>query len=295
MRTAGLGRSHGGVDALGAVDLRVRAGTGFGVLGSAGAGKTTLVDLLSTRLRPTRGSATVCGVDIVADPAAVRARIGVPTPVPDARLSGRDTLVLLARLRGTGPAAARRRVDDLVAAFDLGGAAMLGAPDVVVLDEPTAGLDPECRTALWTILGDLTGTGTAVLFTTRRLDEVDRLADDVAVLARGTVVAAGTPGQLTARLGRRPATGVLPGLRPLAEDALLRAGLAPGGTGATTVAAPIEPIELIDDVDLLLGALDAADVALLDRTVVDPTIDEVFRSLCDAGLRDQVLRGRAAG
>jgi len=303
VETAGLGRRHGTVDALVGVDLQVTAGTVLAVLGHNGAGKTTLIDLLSTRIRPTRGTARICGIDVMDDPAGVRTRIGVVTQFGslDGKISARDNLVLVGRLLGAGREEARGRADELLEAFDLveaaarpvdtfsGGmrrrldlaAGLLGAPDVLFLDEPTTGLDPVSRAAVWEIVTDLVRAGTAVILTTQYLEEADRLANDIVVLGRGSVIATGTPAMLKARLGSRTATVTVldPRLQPVAVDELRRSGMAASGVDRTVAV----PIEAPGDVARVVRILDHARIALTDLAVAEPTLDGVYLALHRSG------------
>ncbi|MFF1529185.1 ABC transporter ATP-binding protein [Cellulomonas sp. NPDC058312] len=214
----GLRKSYGDQLVLDGVDLAVRAGTVTALLGPNGAGKTTTVGILSTLLRPDGGTARVAGHDVVADPQAVRAAIGVTGQLSavDDLLTGVENLRLMTQLHHLGRAAGRERTDALLARFDLTDAArkpvstwsggmrrkldlamtLVGSPAVVFLDEPTTGLDPRSRRTLWDEVRALVAAGTTILLTTQYLDEADHLADRVAVLDGGRVVAEGTPAEL---------------------------------------------------------------------------------------------------
>ncbi|OXM58890.1 export ABC transporter ATP-binding protein [Amycolatopsis thailandensis] len=209
--------------ALDGFDLTVPAGTVCGLLGPNGAGKTTAVRILSTLLRPDSGTARVAGHDVVADPRSVRYRIGLvgQNASVDEILTGRQNLVLFARLYHLKSAAAKRRADELLEQFDLTEAAgkpvaaysggmrrrldlatsLILSPPVLFLDEPTTGLDPRARIEVWSSIRDLVGSGTTVLLTTQYLEEADQLADRIAVIDAGRVVAAGTPDELKAKVG----------------------------------------------------------------------------------------------
>ncbi|WP_410660982.1 ABC transporter ATP-binding protein [Amycolatopsis sp. lyj-112] len=209
--------------ALDGFDLRVEAGTVCGLLGPNGAGKTTAVRILSTLLRPDGGQARVAGYDVLADPKAVRYRIGLvgQNASMDEILTGRQNLVLFGRLSHLKAAAAKRRADELLEQFGLTEAAgkpvaaysggmrrrldlatsLILAPPVLFLDEPTTGLDPRARIEVWASIKDLVGSGTTVLLTTQYLEEADQLADQIAVIDAGRVVAAGTPDELKAKVG----------------------------------------------------------------------------------------------
>ena len=219
----GLGKRFGRVMALDGVDLELAAGGVLGVLGLNGAGKTTLVRILATLLRPDQGRAWVAGFDVVKRPAAVRARIGLSGQYAavDQFLTGRENLIMIARLYGLPRGAARQRAAELIERLDLAGAAgrlvrtysggmrrrldlaatLLAAPPVLFLDEPTTGLDPRGRLALWQVLSDLSAQGTSLLLTTQYIEEAERLASLIVIIDQGTVIASGTPGQLRARAG----------------------------------------------------------------------------------------------
>ena len=219
----GLGRRFGDVTALDGVDLELPAGGVLGVLGPNGAGKTTLVRILATLLRPDRGRARVAGFDVAGNPAAVRRRIGLSGQYAavDPFLTGQENLVMIGRLYGLARRHARQRATELTGQLGLAGAAgrqvrtysggmrrrldvaasLLAAPPVVFLDEPTTGLDPRGRLALWQVLGELTAGGTSLLLTTQYIEEAERLAGTVVIIHHGTVIASGTPGQLRARAG----------------------------------------------------------------------------------------------
>src|SRR5882757_86944 len=221
----GLVKRFGVVEALAGIDFAVRRGSILAVLGHNGAGKTSLVDILSTRAKPTSGHASVCGFDVVRSARQVRRRIGVTGQFAalDDALSPRENLRLLARLLGADRQQARDRTDELLGLFELtthadlparvcsGGlrrrldlaASLVGTPDVLFLDEPSTGLDPVSRSGLWEIIAGLAGAGTTVVLTTQYLDEADRLADEVIVLGLGYITLAGTPAQLKSQLGQQ--------------------------------------------------------------------------------------------
>jgi ABC-2 type transport system ATP-binding protein len=237
IRAEGLRKRFGAVQALAGVDLEVPAGTVLGVLGRNGAGKSTTVRVLTTLLRPDSGRALVAGIDVVREPARARAQIGLAGQYSsvDARLSGRENLVMVGRLYHLSRAEARRRCDELLERFDLSAAAhrlvgtysggmrrrldlaasIMNHSPVLFLDEPTTGLDPGSRLELWALVRDLLAEGTTVLLTTQYLEEADRLADRIAVVDAGRVVAEGTADELRGRVD-------LPGLdRPTLDDVFL--------------------------------------------------------------------------
>jgi ABC-2 type transport system ATP-binding protein len=218
VKADGVCKAFGGTRVLDEVDLAVASGSVFALLGPNGAGKTTLVRILATLTKPDAGTVTINGHDLRTDPVGVRRSIsltGQHAAVDDV-LTGRENLVMMARLLRVPRVAARRRADDLLAAFDLRDAAdkrvksysggmrrrldlavsMITPPPLLFLDEPTTGLDPRSRNQLWAFVRKLATDGVTVLLTTQYLEEADRLADTVAVLHHGRIVAQGTPGEL---------------------------------------------------------------------------------------------------
>jgi daunorubicin resistance ABC transporter ATP-binding subunit len=219
----GVSHTFGDVVALDGLDLEVETGSVCGLLGPNGAGKTTLVRILATLLRPTAGQARVLGHDVVAEPLAVRRRIGLAGQFAavDAELTGRENVEMIARLYRLPGAEARRRASEVLERFGLveaadrrvstysGGmrrrldlaAGLIGRPPVVLLDEPTTGLDPRSRQELWRIVDELHREGTTVLLSTQYLAEADRLAQQIALVDHGRIAARGTPAQLKATVG----------------------------------------------------------------------------------------------
>src|ERR671933_1278266 len=219
----GLEKSYGSVKALGGVDFRARTGSVLGLLGPNGAGKTTCVRVLATLLQPDAGTARVAGLDVVRDAAALRQRIGLAGQYAaiDENLTGLENLVMVGRLYGARRGQAKRRGTELLARFDLteaagrpaktysGGmrrrldlaAALVAKPPVLFLDEPTTGLDPRSRLGLWETIEDRVAGGSTVLLTTQYLDEADRLADAIAVIDDGRVIAEGSSDDLKRRVG----------------------------------------------------------------------------------------------
>src|SRR5215467_1720181 len=217
----GIGKRFGPVLALDGVDLVLPAGGVLGLLGPNGAGKTTLVRILATLLTPDRGRARVAGFDVAQHPQAVRRRIGLSGQYAavDPFLTGQENLIMIGRLYGLPPRRARRRAADLIGQLELAGAAgrlvrtysggmrrrldvaagLLAAPPVLFLDEPTTGLDPRGRLALWQVISILVAEGTTVFLTTQYPEEADQLAGTVVIIDHGKVIASGTPGQLTTR------------------------------------------------------------------------------------------------
>jgi ABC-2 type transport system ATP-binding protein len=300
----GIGKSYGEVAALVDVTLQAEAGTVLGVLGHNGAGKTTLIDILATRTRPTTGSASVCGWDVLRHGARVRRHIGMTSQfvAVDEAMSGRANLVLIARLLGANAQQAKARAEVLLETFGLvdaatrkastysGGmrrrldlaASLIGRPEVLFLDEPTTGLDPMSRNELWGFVEDLAAAGTTVVLTTQYLEEADRLADEVVVLAGGRVVATGTPHQLKTGLGERIATVTCrdPAAARYAVRALTWVGMSP--SPATEQSATTVPISGQGDIARLVRCLDAVGIEIHDLSVTEPTLNDVYLALHNA-------------
>ena len=218
-----LHQTFGDVVALDGLDLEVEAGTVFGLLGPNGAGKTTLVRILATLLNPTSGRAAVLGHDVVAEPLAVRRRIGLAGQFAavDGELTGRENVEMVGRLYRLSRAEARTRADGLLERLGLAeaadrrvstysggmrrrldlGASLVGRPPVLLLDEPTTGLDPRTRQELWNTVDELRRDGTTILLTTQYLEEADRLAQRIAVVDHGRIAAQGTAAELKATVG----------------------------------------------------------------------------------------------
>ncbi len=223
LEASGLVKSFGEVRAVDGVDLAVRSGSVYGVLGPNGAGKTTTIRMLATLLRPDAGTAQVLGHDIVREADTVRSLVSLTGQMAsvDEDLTGRENLILLGRLLGLRRAGAKTRASELLEAFDLdeaatrlvknysGGmrrrldiaASLVVTPEVMFLDEPTTGLDPRSRNQVWDIVRSLAAAGTTILLCTQYLDEADQLADGIAVIDHGRVIAEGTPAQLKASVG----------------------------------------------------------------------------------------------
>ena len=301
VKAEGLRKSYGSVEALRGIDLSVPQGTVLGLLGPNGAGKTTAVRILTTLLPPDGGSARVAGLDVVDDAAALRSQIGLAGQYAavDENLTGRENLEMVGRLYHLGGAESRIRADDLLERFGLtdagkrmvrtysGGmrrrldlaAALVARPPVIFLDEPTTGLDPLSRLGLWETIEDRVAAGTTVLLTTQYLDEADRLADSIAVIDHGLVIAEGTSDELKDRVGGErlevtlqspaQADAGIAALAPMsdewpeADDHTLRVAFA-RRQGAIAEA---------------VRRLDEAGVAVEDVAVRRPTLDDVFISL----------------
>ncbi|MER7517101.1 ATP-binding cassette domain-containing protein [Streptomyces sp. NPDC126499] len=311
IETEGLVKVFGTNRAVDGIDLRVPAGTVYGVLGPNGAGKTTAVKMLATLLRPDGGRARVFGKDVVEDADTVRGRVSLTGQYAsvDEDLTGTENLVLLGRLLGHGRSAARERSAQLLEAFGLGEAAdrqvknysggmrrridiaasILNVPDLLFLDEPTTGLDPRSRNQVWDIVRAVVAQGTTVLLTTQYLDEADQLASRIAVIDHGRVIAEGTKGELKASVGSGSVHVRLrdPEQRAEAERVLTTA------LDATVQLDP-DPVALtatLDGQGTDLGAAEQAARALTELSragiTVDnfalgqPSLDEVFLALTD--------------
>jgi len=301
VEATGLVKSFGASRAVDGVDLAVPRGAVYGVLGPNGAGKTTTIRMLATLIRPDGGTARIFGHDIVADAGAVRRAISLTGQLAsvDEDLTGRENLLLLGRLVGLKHAAAKVRAEELLAAFDLSEAAnrlvknfsggmrrrldiaasIVVTPELMFLDEPTTGLDPRSRSQVWSIIRALVGAGTTILLCTQYLEEADQLADGIAVIDRGKVIAEGTPGQLKASVG--PATLHVrlldPQQRPEAE-ARLEHELGEV-TRAPDPAALSVACANADRGAEAVAQLARAGVGIADFSLGQPSLDEVFLAL----------------
>ncbi len=309
----GLRKTFGAAQALDGVDLLVPAGGVYGFLGPNGAGKSTTIRILATLLQPDGGTARVLGHDVVRQAGRVRERISLTgqfASIDDA-LTGAENLSVIARLLGLGRPAAARRTAELLDGFGLaeaggrtvktysGGmrrrldlaASVVVRPDLLFLDEPTTGLDPRSRGEVWDVVRALTAEGTTVLLTTQYLDEADQLADRLAVIDHGRIVAQGTPAELKASVG----AGVLqvrvsdPARRPAAGRALgdvLGATVRPGPDDAALLTARV------DDpgrASLALAGLAGAGIAVDAFALAQPSLDEVFLALTGRPVPDHAL------
>ncbi|MCW2631682.1 MAG: daunorubicin/doxorubicin resistance transporter ATP-binding protein DrrA, partial [Pseudonocardia sp.] len=303
IRAEGLVKNFGATRALAGVDLEIRAGTVLALLGPNGAGKTTMVRILTTLLRPDAGQAWVAGHDVLAEPQAVRRSIGLSGQYAavDEQLTGYENLYLVARLYGMSRADAKPRAKELLRRFrlqdaaerpaktysggmrrrlDLAGA-LVAEPAVVVLDEPTTGLDPRGRQETWELISELVADGATVLLTTQYLEEADHLADTIAVIDRGVVIARGTSDELKAQIGGERLELVV--ARPEQLE-VVRTVLAEIGNGEpmidehlrrAAVAVDAGPKSMIE----ALRRFDAEGIEVLDVGLHRPTLDDVFLSL----------------
>jgi daunorubicin resistance ABC transporter ATP-binding subunit len=300
----GLRKAFGDVQALDGLSLTVPAGSVLGLLGPNGSGKTTTVSILATSLRPDAGRATVGGLDVVKDAAKVRRVIGLAGQFAavDPNLTGRENLRLIGRLSRVGRAQARVRADELLDRFGLnaaagrlvrgysGGmrrrldvaAALLHRPAVLFLDEPSTGLDPESRFAVWESVRDLARSGTTVLLTTQYLEEADALADQVVIISAGRVADTGTPAELKARFGSVVFRLYFGGQEAAeaAETALAGAGYRPQRDGAGL---QVRSASGSGELTGVLRALNGRAPDPVSVAVNEPTLDDVFLSLTRGG------------
>src|SRR5262245_449473 len=303
IEVSGVGKAFGETRALDGVDLQVPAASVVGLLGPNGAGKTTLVKVLATLLRPDAGWAKVDGLDVVRQPVAVRSMIGLAGQYAavDEVLTGRENLEMVGRLYRLSPKEAKIRAVEALERLGLAdaadrsvrtysggmrrrldlGASLVGRPRVLILDEPTTGLDPRTRMELWAFIQQLVGEGTTVLLTTQYLEEADALAESIVVIDQGRVIARGTSDELKSQLGgdvlevgipRSEDMGrVLTALAPLGAEAsqVDREGRHLAIPTAAGASALVEAVRALDD----------ADVTIADLALRRPSLDDVFLAL----------------
>ncbi|OIJ88241.1 ATP-binding cassette domain-containing protein [Streptomyces colonosanans] len=305
----GLIKVYGESRALDGIDLTIRRGQVFGFLGPNGAGKTTTIRILATLTRPSGGMVRVLGHDVMTEADAIRARVAVTGQFAslDEDLTGYENLLILGRLQGLSRAASRQRADDLLAAFDLTdaagrpvggysggmrrrldiGASLIVTPDLLFLDEPTTGLDPRSRNQVWELVRRVAAAGTTVLLTTQYLEEADQLAEQIAVIDNGRIVAEGTSAQLKSRVG----SGTLH-IRLLDGEQHPQALQILAGALEGTVQPATDPLALsvllatrpdATDTGRLVGhvmnQLAEAGVGIADLSLGQPSLDEAFLAL----------------
>src|SRR6478609_10405406 len=303
----GVVKRFGTTTALAGVDLDVEEATVFGLLGPNGAGKTTLVRVLATLLAPDAGRAELFGHDVVHDAAGVRELLGLAGQFAavDEMLTGRENLQMFGRLFDLSAADARRRADELLERFDLAQAAdrsartysggmrrrldiassLLTRPQVLFLDEPTTGLDPRSRNEIWAIVRELRREGTTILLTTQYLEEADQLADRIAVIDRGKVIAEGTGNELKDRVGGQILEVELASAEQRDRAQALLAGVGCGEPqpderpDRLTLPAPRDGLQLVEEA---AAGLRRAQIGVSDIGLRRPTLDDVFLQLTGA-------------
>jgi ABC-2 type transport system ATP-binding protein len=311
IQAEGLAKRFGKTSALAGLDLQVPQGSVFGLLGPNGAGKTTAVRVLATLLRPDGGSARVLGSDVVTAAPEVRQRIGLTGQYAalDNYLTGRANLVMIGELSRLRRGEAKRRADELLERFDLSAAAaravktysggmqrrldlaasLIGRPELVFLDEPTTGLDPRSRNMLWGMIRELADEGRTLLLTTQYLEEADQLADRIAVVDAGLVIAEGTADELKSLVGgERIDLTLSPGADFTMAAAAVRphaAGTVEVDTGRRKVTAPVSATDgMTTDV---VRSLDQAGVRVDAVTVHRPSLNDVFLKLTGHAAEDE--------
>jgi ABC-2 type transport system ATP-binding protein len=304
--TAGITKSFGTVDVLRGVDLHVARGTTFALLGPNGAGKTTLVHILSTLIRPDAGTAAVAGHDVVRAPKRVQAAISLTGQYAavDELLTGEENLRMMARLRRLGRAAGRKRSADLLEQFDLVEArnrrvktysagmrrrldlamSLLGSPEVIFLDEPTTGLDPRARQTTWQAVRELVASGVTIFLTTQYLEEADQLADRVALIDHGAIIAQGTPDELKWQLAGERVELCLAGPDQY-EKALTLLDSEVADSDAQRHLVSVATDGTATALRRLLERMDSNGVEVHKVAVHRPSLDDVFVAMTSGGKR----------
>ncbi|OPH53287.1 ABC transporter [Paenibacillus ferrarius] len=308
VEASGLVKTFGENRAVDGVDLNVPTGSIYGVLGPNGAGKTTTINMLATLLRPDAGSARIFGHDVVKESQIVRQLIGVTGQYAsvDESLSATENLMIFSRLLGLGRVEARQKTADLLEEFGLSEAAkrplknfsggmrrrldlaasLIAQPPLIFLDEPTTGLDPRTRSQMWETIRRLVKTGSTILLTTQYLEEADQLADRVAVIDRGRVVAEGTVDELKASVGTSSLQLSVqnPDDIDKASQTVERVLQAKAVITGGKITAPMSDADRVTD---LLISLREAGIHLAEMSVQKPTLDEVFLTITGQGVKDE--------
>jgi ABC-2 type transport system ATP-binding protein len=302
IETSGLVKSFGATHALNGVDLRIREGSVYGLLGPNGAGKTTTIRVLATLLRPDAGTATVLGHDVVREAARVRQKVSLTGQYAsvDEDLTGYENLVLVARLLGLSWRAARERATELLEVFGLAEAAgrqvltysggmrrridiaasLVAIPRILFLDEPTTGLDPRSRNQVWELVRRIAAEGTTVLLTTQYLDEADRLAERLAVVDHGRVIAEGTSRELKASVGANALhVRLVSADQRAAVQQLVERVVGDGLLPATDPMEVTARLASSTQAAAVLAALTEARLDVAGFSVGNPSLDEVFLAL----------------
>lgn len=314
----GLVKQYGNVRALSGLDLRVPEGTVLGLLGPNGAGKTTCVRIITTLLHPDEGSCEVAGIDVLREPHKVRKIIGLSGQYAavDEYLTGYENLEMIGRLYHLGKRKSHTRAEELLERFDLADAAnrpvktysggmrrrldlagaLIVSPPVIVLDEPTTGLDPRSRLGMWDVISERVRAGSTLLLTTQYLEEADQLADEIVVIDHGRAIAHGTPEELKKQVGGEQLQVTLPGRTEaeIAQGILTQvcAGPATIDDQANIVQAPITrgAWALVE----VVRRLDAAGIEPLDIGIHRASLDDVFLKLTGAPVEDAPAEGQEA-
>ncbi|MBU2695369.1 ATP-binding cassette domain-containing protein [Nocardioides sp. WV_118_6] len=318
IRATGLVKRYKEVEALAGLDLAVPEGKVLALLGPNGAGKTTAVRCLTTLLKPDAGSATVAGIDVLAEPAAAKAKIGLSGQYAavDEHLTAYENLVMIGRLYHLGRQRARARAQELLERFDLtefasrptktysGGqrrrldlaGALVAAPPVIVLDEPTTGLDPRSRQLMWDVIRELVGEGATLLLTTQYLEEADVLADDIVVIDHGRQIAHGTADELKAQTGGQRIEVVLTNAADTEAAARILNEVAVGEVQVTSAGRELGAAvgdEAAGDLLRVLQGFEREAVKVLDVGLRRPTLDDVFLSLTGHDSHDSTDRNES--
>jgi len=318
IEVSGLVKSFGSTRALDGIDLNIRPGIVYGLLGPNGAGKTTTIRVLATLVRPTQGTARVLGHDVVKEAAAVRAKVSLTGQYAsvDEDLTGHENLVLVGRLLGLTWSEARQRATELLGAFALSDAAgrqvrtysggmrrridiagsLVTTPEILFLDEPTSGLDPRSRNQVWDLVRQIAAGGTTVLLTTQYLEEADQLAERMAVIDHGRVIAEGTSRDLKASVGKNTLHLELVNAEQRAEAQTVVTGVLGNGVMPSTNRATVS-IKLDDPAAAVgvLGALSRANIPLNQFSLGTPSLDDVFFALTGRPAEEQPGKETSSG